>query len=192
MRYWKLVWLKTYREGEFVNIFLMFFVLFFSIYKETFLVFLLIPVFFNDKIFKLLWENDNERMFYIQFSDINLRKVIIIKQFIFFLQFNLISIFSEILVLLIFKSNFNIPNWIILNIYLLINMIFSDVVFNKAVKKKWLKILLLMTVNFILTGFIVFIKYLKIKGLIIFPFILIFLIVLKIYTTNSLKEIKIN
>lgn len=153
--------LKSYREHGIIDILLMFMIALASFYKETFLVFSLIPIFFSGKLFNIIWDNENEKFFYLQFDQKELKKIASFKQFFFLIEFNVVYV----LFLLYFYSHFGLSSfkddyWIVLNIFMLINLILGNMLFNygkekKSMYKDLIKLILFLLSN-VLTVFVIF------------------------------------
>lgn len=185
---------KSIREGELIDLFLMFLLISCSIYKETFLPYSLIPILFGNKLFNLIWSDQKEKLFYLQFEKNNLKKIISIKQFFLIANFNLIYILN----LSIFCLCFNYPclkndNWIILNIYILLNLILANLIFNIINKKHNALLFFLKMSLFIILNILTILAIYSIKMYSSFPsiFLILFLTVLffiRFYTLNLILK----
>lgn len=183
---------KSIRDGELIELLLMFLLIFGSIYKGTFLPYSLIPILFGNKLFNLIWNNQKEKLFYLQFEKNNLKKIMSIKQFFLIANFNLIYILS----LSIFCLHFNYPclkndNWIILNIYIFINLILANLIFNIINKKNNTLLFFLKMPLFIIVNILTIITIYSIKMYSSFPSILLSLFLtalffIRLYTVNLL------
>jgi hypothetical protein len=181
---------KSFREGELIDMFIISMIIFFSGYKETFLIYSLIPIFFSNKIFNLIWANKNEKSFYSQFEENELKKISSSQQIQFIIEFN----FSY-LVLFLFTSfklkGLNEINWIISNLFVHVNFIIGNLLFNKffflnASFNKLTKYSLLILANILTITLVFLIKIDNEFSLYSLLLTLLSLIFFRIYTLNSL------
>ncbi len=180
--------LKSYREGGLIDIFIMSAIILTSKYKGSFIVYLLIPILFSDRFFNLIWSNKNEKLFYLQFQKISLKKIASTKQIQFIVEFNTCYLLISLLLFFI-NQNFdgiNQTSWLILNIFIFTNLIGGNIISNIFFNVPFVKSLIFLIVNTLATIIVFFIStYLIDFSLITFLLLLIFLIFYRLYTLNS-------
>lgn len=180
--------LKSYREKGLMDVFLMVMIVLASNYKNTFVVYTLIPILFLDNFFNLIWSNANEKLFYSQFQKIELKKITSIKQSQFIAEFNA----CYLLVTILFFDNQNLSrisltNWLLLNIFIFINLIVGNILFNIFFKMLLVKSFILLIINALVLIIIFSINtYLIDFSFIILFLIQVFLIFYRSYTLNTL------
>lgn len=178
--------LKSYREMGLIDIFLMLIIVLTSKYKDTFIVYSLTPILFSDKFFNLIWSNTNEKLFFFQFPSNELKKIASTKQSQFIVEFNI----CYLLITLLFNQNFNgtnLTNWLLMNIFIFINLIVGNILFNIFFAIPLIKSLILLITNSLVLIVIFYINtYLIDFSFIAFLSILIFLIFYRSHTLNTL------
>lgn len=178
--------LKSYREMGLIDIFFMSIIILTSKYKDTFIVYSLTPILFSDKFFNLIWSNTNEKLFFFQFPSIELKKIASTKQSQFIVEFNI----CYLLITLLFNQNFNgtnLTNWLLMNIFIFINLIVGNILFNIFFAIPLIKSLILLITNSLVLIVIFYINtYLIDFSFITFLSILIFLIFYRSHTLNTL------
>ena len=148
--------LKAFREGEIIDVIFMIGLVVISISKDSFFPNLLIPLFFYNKMNYLIWSNKNEKIFYLQFDKCQLKSVVNIKQLFFLIEFNIVY------VIISFFTGISIYNWIILNVFVIVNLCLSNILFKLFINKNHLldisvKFVLFMIMNiFLLTAILLF------------------------------------
>jgi len=148
--------LKAFREGEIIDIIFMIGLVVISISKDSFFPNLLIPLFFYNKMNYLIWSNKNEKIFYLQFDKCQLKSVVNIKQLFFLIEFNIVY------VIISFFTRISIYNWIILNVFVIVNLCLSNILFKLFINKNHLldisvKFVLFMIMNIsLLTAILLF------------------------------------
>ena len=126
MRIGTILYLKSLREGRIIEIVLTCFLIFLSIHKNSFLPYTFIYIIFMDRIINQLWDNEKERVFFLQFELKKLRNILSIKQFIFLSEFNL-AYFLIVSTLYYsgIDTNINMESWILMNLFLIFNLLFA-------------------------------------------------------------------
>lgn len=178
--------IKSYRDGGLIDLFLISMIILTSIYKDTFIIYLLIPVFFSNKFLNLIWSNTNEKLFYLQFQKIELKKIASIRQIQFITEFNICYLLITLLFL--FNQNFrgiNEVNWLVLNVFVFTNLIVGNIISNIFFRIPFVKSFILLITNTLVFIMLFFINtYLIDFLIIILLLILIFLIFYRLYTLN--------
>lgn len=128
MKLYNILILKSFRESLLIDISLMALIIIGTEYKETILFFLLIPFFLSHKIYNFIWNEEREKFFFLQFKITKLKRIAHNNQTLFFLEFNLIYIITTIMFSFL-RNCIKIEYWIILNIFVLSNIILGNLTF---------------------------------------------------------------
>jgi hypothetical protein len=126
MRIANILFLKEIREGKIIDIILIFFLVLFSVFKNSLIPYSLIYLVFINRINALIWDNENEKYFYLQFESKNLKRIISVKHFFLFLEFNFI--YTVVVTFLSITDHdfiFNKENWILMNLFIQLNQTFG-------------------------------------------------------------------
>jgi hypothetical protein len=122
---------KSYRSGEIIFIFLMLFTCLGLLLKSSILLFPFFILVFKDKFYYLIWDNDDDKVFYLQFQNDSLKKILILKQLIFIIEFNIIFFITSLIIFYYSNIiNINFKIYFSLNFFILANFIFANYVFN--------------------------------------------------------------
>ena len=152
---------KKFRAGEIINLFFMIIISLLSIYKESFIPFISIPILFNDIFNYPIWRNEKEKEFFLQFERIKLKPIFIIKGLIFLSEFNLIYITISLTIFYFYKGQ--IDDWIALNLIVLLNMLIGSMFLGFSLKKKSylvfpLKLFLTILINLLIVSIIILVQ----------------------------------
>lgn len=187
---WQVLIKKSFRNGELIFVALMLIICLGVLLKSSFFLFPIFILFFRDKFYYLLWDDDNEREFYFQFENDSLKKILIVKQIICFLEFNLIFILTYFLVSILLKNSYNFNTFFFINFYIISNFIYGNFFFNyfqnikKYKKVYWFLLSLLFNFLLMLVHFLLLIK-LNLLSLLVIFFSLLFL---NKYCINSVSN----
>ena len=88
---------KSYRSGGIIFIFLMLFICLGILLKNSILLFPFFILLFKDKFYYLIWDNDDDKVFYLQFQSDSLKKILILKQLFFIIEFNIIFFVTSLI-----------------------------------------------------------------------------------------------
>lgn len=126
MRIANILFLKEIREGKLIDLILIFFLVLFSVFKNSLIPYALIYIVLINRINSLIWDNENEKYFYLQFESKNLKRIISLKHFFLFLEFNFIYTFIVFFLSILNKDfHFNKENWILMNLFIQLNQTFG-------------------------------------------------------------------
>jgi hypothetical protein len=189
MKLYDVIFLKMYRNGLLIDWLFMFIIVFLVLLKNSFLFYILMPVFIGNKIFNIVWHELYEKNFYLQFSSKSLRKVDIIQLTIYVISFNTIYFIEVVLFSCFNKVNFIFLNWCCLNIYISTYVTLSYFLFERIIAFKIILKYSLIVIVSILVSFYLF----YINQILNFEFIyLITLIILLYFNIHCRKYIKQN
>lgn len=189
MKLYDVIFLKMYRNGLLIDWLFMFIIVFLVLLKNSFLFYILIPVFIGNKIFNIVWHELYEKDFYLQFSSKSLRKVDTIQLTIYAISFNIIYFIEVVLFSYFNKVNSVFFNWCCLNIYITTYVTLSYFLFERITAFKIILKYSLIVIISILVSFYLF----YINQILNFEFInLITLILLLYFNIHCRKYIKQN
>lgn len=189
MKLYDVIFLKMYRNGLLIDWLFMFIIVFLVLLKNSFLFYILMPVFIGNKIFNIVWHELYEKDFYLQFSSKSLRKVDTIQLTIYAISFNIIYFIEVVLFSYFNKVNSVFFNWCCLNIYITTYVTLSYFLFERITAFKIILKYSLIVIISILVSFYLF----YINQILNFEFInLITLILLLYFNIHCRKYIKQN
>lgn len=189
MKLYDVIFLKMYRNGLLIDWLFMFIIVFLVLLKNSFLFYILIPVFIGNKIFNIVWHELYEKDFYLQFSSKSLRKVDTIQLTIYAISFNIIYFIEVVLFSYFNKVNSVFFNWCCLNIYITTYVTLSYFLFERITAFKIILKYSLIVIISILVSFYLF----YINQILNFEFInLITVILLLYFNIHCRKYIKQN
>ncbi|MDQ8013210.1 MAG: hypothetical protein REI96_12225 [Flavobacterium nitrogenifigens] len=156
----RIQFLKSCREGGLINLFMIAAIVAAAAYKDAFMAYMLIPALFYEKFLSLIWSGPDEKLFYSQFQEIQLKKIVSLNQIQLLAAFNACHLLSVLP--FAFGRNFmltdQISHWLILNIFLFVNLTAGILLFDVFSLGPFIKTFMLTVLNALLCTAIFFMK----------------------------------
>lgn len=185
----RILFFKSCREGGPINLFMIMAIAAAASYKGTFMAYLLIPALFYEKFLNPIWSGTDEKLFYSQFQEIQLKKIVSLDHIQLLAAFNICHLLSVLA--FAFRPGLmltdQISRWLILNIFLYANLTAGILLFDVFSPGPFIKSFLLAALNALLCAAIFFMKAcLADFSLIAFAPILAILAFYRSYALNDL------